>query len=207
MDNFMTVEHRFDASDIIKANGQAEAVDLQNTKEQLVNIESQMEKVDGALTDLRQINLKNIETAEEIQNFTRESEGKINEATEKLNSTLKETSEASIAGINRTVDESLAKIASIKEGADDSEAINEGFKGLTENLEKLLKQLEEYMHTDHVKIYRNVQAALTDEINKQTEDLKSSLMKKSSTTPLVIINIMLTVILIMFLLANYFGFI
>ncbi|MCR5501901.1 MAG: hypothetical protein K6F53_02740 [Lachnospiraceae bacterium] len=266
MDNFMEkVAHRFDSSDMIRANAQAEAAELDQTREQLVRFESQMEKVDGALTDLRQVNMKNVETAEELRSIARESGEKIgaeaaklgttserigetaqklglstvrlgesaeklSESTEKIDvaaqkldstteklgaafdsvkdeslSRIKETSELSIAGINKTIDESLAKIAEIQDSSDSTEELGEIVNGLSEKLDTLHKQLEEFAHTDHVKIYRNVQASFVEELGKQTEELKGSMPKKGAAVPLIIVDLVFTVLTFAFLLLNWFG--
>ena len=252
MDNFMEkITHQFDSTDLIRANAQADAAELENTKEQLVLFESHMEKVDGALSDLRQVNLKNIETAEELNNLARqsgerigaeadklgatseridetaqklglstvrlgESADKLGEATDKLEeafgsvkdeslSKIKETSEISIAGINKTIDESLAKIAEIQDTADATAAIGESVGALSEKLDTLYKQLEEYMHTDHVKIYRNVQASVVEELSKQTEEIKNSTKHKSAATPLMIVNLVVSLLTLAMIILSYLG--
>ena len=287
MDNFMEkVQHRFDSGDMIRANAQAEAAELSSAKEQLVRFESQMEKVDGALSDLRQVNMKNMETAEELKAIAKESGDKIGqgaetlgtaanrigEEAEKLGSTserigetaqklglstvrlgesaeslsasteslsastekidvaakelsatteklgsafdsmkdeslskIKETSEISIAGINKTIDESLAKIAEIQDSSDSVEQIAETIGALSEKLDTVYKQLEEFAHTDHVKIYRNVQASVVEELGKQTEELKASGPKKSFVMPLVIVNLIFTLATLAFLILNWLG--
>ncbi len=193
MDNFMEkITHRFSANDMIKANMQADAVELDSAKETLALFENQMNKVDVALSDMRQVNLKNIETAQEVQTLTRESTGKIKEASEASIAGISKTSEASIAGINKTVDESLAKIASIQDSSDSVDAVKDAVNVLEGKIDTLRRDLEEYMHTDHVKIYRNVQASMIEELAKSTDEVKKATKKKGVLLTFAIITMVIS---------------
>ena len=56
MDNFMErISHRYDATDMIKANSEAEAAQADAQKEQLMLFEAQMNKVDLALSNIREV--------------------------------------------------------------------------------------------------------------------------------------------------------
>lgn len=183
MDNFMEkISHKFSSTDMIKANGQADAAELDSKREQIIRFESQMDKVDSALSDIREANLKNIEAAENVQSLVKSSSDKIGE-----------TAEASIAGINKTVDESLAKIAEIQNSDDAVVAMKENLETISEKIVTMQKEIEEYMHADHVKIYRNVQAAFTEELDKQVKDLKEANKKKGAMLPLVIVTMICSI--------------
>lgn len=194
MDNFMEkITHRFSANDIIKANMQADAEELESAKEQLVLFENQMEKVDSAISDMRKINLKNIETAQDISNIAKDSADKMSRAFDDIQtesvSRIKETSDLSIAGINRTVEEGLSKISQIQ--SDDLDgSIKEGFEQLQAKLEEMKVQLEDNSHTDHVKIYRNVQASFVDELGKRSDEIKQQVRKKGAILPLLVITML-----------------
>lgn len=199
MDNFMeSITHKFSATDMIRANAQAEAMDMDSKKEQIQRFEAQLTKVDNALSDMREVNLKNIEAAQDVQNMAQASSEKIDAAVSRMEtqtvSKIKETSDISIAGITKTVDESLAKIEKIKESSDISEAINDSIASVAQKLDSIKKELEEYAHTDHVKIYRNVQAAMTEELGKQTGELQTSMKKKGALMPLVILTLVFSVL-------------
>ena len=49
------------------------------------------------------------------------------------------------------------------------EQITEKMSGLQEKQQELFQNLEDFLHTDNVKVYRNVQAAVVEENEKQTE--------------------------------------
>lgn len=202
MDNFMeTIAPKFSATDMIRANAQADAALLDDKKEQIMRFEAQMTKVDSALTDIREVNMKNLETAQNVQDLAK----------------------ASTDGINKTVDESLAKIARIQESTDVVDAIKtldekmdsvktldeklDEIKALEEKMEALHKELEEFAHTDHVKIYRNVQASVIEELEKQTKELKEAQKKKGALVPLVIASIVFSAASFALLLLMMFGLI
>ena len=96
------------------------------------------------------------------------------------------TSDVSIAGINQTLNESLAKIAEIKENSDHLDRITENMSGLQEKQETLFKNLEDFLHTDNVKVYRNVQAAMMEELEKQTAELKDSHEKAAGQNKVIL---------------------
>ena len=77
-------------------------------------------------------------------------------------SKIKETSDLSMAGIQKAIDESLAKIAEIKEHADNTQQIAEMVNELQDKTENVIKNLEDFLHTDNVKVYRNVQASMVE---------------------------------------------
>ena len=195
MDNFMEqITHQFSAADMIRANSQADAAELDNKKEQIRMFESQMAKVDNALSDIRSLNLKNVESAQEVQNLAKASSEKIAATVDSLEqesvSKIKETSDLSIAGINRTVDESLAKIEQIKDAANSAEAFNEGMKVLSEQINRIREELEDYLHTDHVKIYRNVQVAFNEELEKRTDEIINATKKKGALVAIGVITML-----------------
>lgn len=212
MDNFMErITHKFSATEMIKANSEADAAVLDTAKEQIALFENQMTKVDGALSDMRQVNLKNIEVAQELQAMTKDSTAKITQCVGNMEnesvSRIKQTSDVSIAGINKTVDESLAKIAQIKESADSIEAIKECVDTISAKLDSLRKDMEEYNHTDHVKIYRNVQAAFVDELGRTATDIKASAKKKGAMIPLLVITMLASLASLAITILHMLGFI
>ncbi len=162
MDNFMDeIVQKFTPQDMIRANAAAEAAEIDSLEKQLTLFKDQMAKYDDCLQEMRQLNLKNIESAQDVQQMA-------DKAGEKLGQAAEEVQAASVSSINKTLDESLAKIAEIKETANNTEEIN-----------AIIKNLEEFLHTDNVKVYRNVQASMVEELDKRTEDIKASYKKAS----------------------------
>lgn len=213
MDNFMDkISQKLNSQDLIRANSAADAAELENLESQVAVFKEQMEKYDDCMQEMRQLNLKNMESAQDVQNLTSQAAQDVqnltSQAGEKLEKTLDEMGSASIAGIHQTVEQSLAKIAEIQDNSDkDSlDKMNQAVSGLTEKQDEAFKSLEDFLHTDNVKVYRNVQAAMIEELEKQTNELKETQEKftKSSRVllPFVIITMVLSLANVCILVAQ-----
>lgn len=199
MDNFMDkVAQKLGAQEMIRANAAAEAAELENLEKQLTVFKEQMEKYDDCLQEMRKLNLKNIESAQGVQSLAEKAGEKLDQAVGEVEaasvSRIKETSDISIAGINQTLSESLAKIAEIKESSDNLEQITEKMSGLQEKQQELFRNLEDFLHTDNVKVYRNVQAAMIEELEKQTAELKEGQEKAASSSKVLLPFMIVTMI-------------
>ena len=69
------------------------------------------------------------------------------------------------------------KIAEIKEHADNTQQIAEMVNELQDKTENVIKNLEDFLHTDNEKVYRNVQASMVEELDRRTGELKDELQK------------------------------
>lgn len=199
MDNFMDkVAQKLGAQEMIRANAAAEAAELENMEKQLTVFKEQMEKYDDCLQEMRKLNLKNIESAQGVQSLAEKAGEKLDQTVGEVEaasvSRIKETSDISIAGINQTLSESLAKIAEIKESSDNLEQITEKMSGLQEKQQELFRNLEDFLHTDNVKVYRNVQAAMIEELEKQTAELKEGQEKATSSSKVLLPFMIVTMI-------------
>ena len=199
MDNFMDkVAQKLGAQEMIRANAAAEAAELENMEKQLTVFKEQMEKYDDCLQEMRKLNLKNIESAQGVQSLAEKAGEKLDQTVGEVEaasvSRIKETSDISIAGINQTLSESLAKIAEIKESSDNLEQITEKMSGLQEKQQELFRNLEDFLHTDNVKVYSNVQAAMIEELEKQTAELKEGQEKATSSSKVLLPFMIVTMI-------------
>ena len=74
--------------------------------------------------------------------------------------------------------------------------MTETVSGLKNMQDEAFKSLEDFLHTDNVKVYRNVQAAVIEELEKQTNELKEVQEKAARGSkvllPFVIISMILT---------------
>ena len=211
MDNFMDkIAQKLTSQDMIRANSAADAAELQNLETQMELFKEQMGKYDDCLQEMRKLNLKNIESAQGVAQLADEAGEKLGKAVEEIETTsvskiqqtsdasiagIKETSDVSIAGINQTVAESLAKIAEIKENADNLEAITETMTELQSKLENSFKNMEDFLHTDNVKVYRNVQAAMIEELEKQTAEIKEAQERVAKSHKIIVPFVTITMIL------------
>ena len=160
MDNFMDeIVQKFTPQEMIRANAAADAAEIESLEKQLTLFKEQMEKYDDCLQEMRQVNLKNIETAQDVQQLADKMGQHLGKTAGEVEaasvSKIKETSDLSMAGIQKAIDESLAKIAEIKEHADNTQQIAEMVNELQDKTENVIKNLEDFLHTDNVKVYRN----------------------------------------------------
>lgn len=107
------------------------------------------------------------EVLDKIGNLTEESLAKI--------------SAASVNGaeIDRLVTESIAKIEEIKQAPLQMEEINEKLTALQDAMQNSLKESDEVIHKECVKVYRNVQAVVTEEVAKCVDKLSATEAKNS----------------------------
>lgn len=193
------IAHKLSSQEIIQANSAADAAELESLEKQLTVFRQQMEKYDDCLQEMRKLNLKNIESAQEVQVLADKANEKLGQTAGEVEavsvSKIKETSDLSIAGINQTLNESLAKIAEIKESSDHLDKITENMSGLQEKQEELFKNLEDFLHTDNVKVYRNVQAAMQEELEKQTTELKEDYEKAAGKSGVLLPFMIITMII------------
>ncbi len=200
MDNFMDkIAQKLNSQEIIRANAAADAAELENLEKQLALFKEQMEKYDDCLQEMRRLNLKNMESAQGVQSLADQANEKLGQTAGEVEavsvSRIKQTSDLSIAGINQTLNESLAKIAEIKENSDQLDRITENMSGLSDKQEELFRHLEDYLHTDNVKVYRNVQAAMVEEVEKQTAELKETAEKAAGCSKVLLPFVIVTMIL------------
>lgn len=221
MDNFMDkLAQRFTAQEMIKANSQAEAQELNKVREQI-------RAYDECLQEMRRINLKNVEAAEQVRMLA----GQVNDLAGQAINTVKESERKDNAQLDAALSELKSVVAKAQEQMAESETLlrkqtaengklvlqqaeetgrlirqqveesvgalreqQEKMGEQTEQEQKLLQemrsQLEEFMHKESVKVYRNVQAVMLDEFKNQTAELskkieESKKAEKSRTALLI----------------------
>ncbi|MDD7025583.1 MAG: hypothetical protein PUI46_00555 [Lachnospiraceae bacterium] len=142
MDNFIDkLAQKFTAGEVIKANQAAEEGELRRLREQVAEYER-------CLQEMRKLQMRNTEAAE----------------------SLKELLEQSKADIRGLADESLNKITRLTAPEGSDKRIEETLDKLIATAEKNQKEIAEwfrqaddFLHKENVKVYRNVQAVVTEE--------------------------------------------
>ena len=174
MDNFMDkLAQKLNAQEMIKANAAAEAA-------QMNKMQSQIAEYDEALQEIRKLGLKNVEAADKLNQLIEESAGKLDELTKESLAKIEAVQAQDRSGeLEKKLQESNEAVE--KSLKDNSAQMEEKLKELAENIqankremEELLKKTEEYVHTEDVKVYRNVQAVVVEETAKQTEVLTNA---------------------------------
>lgn len=167
MDNFMDkLAQKFNAQEIIKANSQAEAAEMKKLQLQV----AEYEKI---LQEMRKLNYKNSELSDKIDGLVGENANKIQglqEEETKLLSVLRNLTDEQ----KRIREDELARKDA--ERAENAKIVEEQKQQLTD-LEECFKQSNDFVHKENVKVYRNVQAVIVDELKNQTEALQSENQK------------------------------
>ena len=155
MDNFMDkLAQKFNAQELIKANSQAEA-------EEMKKLQLQVAEYERILQEIRRLNYKNTELSEQLSTMICENTDKIQAMKEderKFMATLRDITDEQTR--NREADmerRELERIEKEKGAASELEA-------LTTLLEEKFQQADFFVHKENVKVYRIVEAAMTDEL-------------------------------------------
>lgn len=188
MDNFMDkLAQKLTAQEMITANSAAEVEEVQMLKSQIVEYNACLSKLQETNDEIKKNNerlgkLVSENIAPQISRLIDESTAKIEKAaldgTSKLEGAKIDTAEIerlvqeSKEKIKLIAEESLKKIEEIQISMDD-----DGTDELKQSLEEKLDGSKDYVHRECVKVYRNVQAVVTEESGKQTEQLENSTQK------------------------------
>lgn len=86
--------------------------------------------------------------------------------------------------------EKLEKVQVAEGQAGGSEQTLEEIKKL---LQDQFRQSDDFLHKENVKVYRNVQAALVEELNRQTEELKNSQAQNKTSKAILPISILILI--------------
>lgn len=225
MDTFMDkLTQRRNAQEMIQANTAADTAKMEL-------LQRQMDEYDKLLQDMRKINLKTAENMELMQKTAQESIRKIQAIQEsddvqvKRDGMLEEIKKqmeglsAAMAKQMQEVEELSPRMTAQLETL--SLETKKQTEGLLEETKKQLetfsaeskKQLEEafaksddFLHKENVKVYRNVQAAMTEELNKQTDLIVGKQQehagKQKALVPLSVITMLLVLVDVLLRLFN-----
>lgn len=91
---------------------------------------------------------------------------------------LSDLTEESLGSLRKLTEDSLSRIREAGsrnlEISDRVDEIRELLEAQTESLREMQKQTDEFTHRENVKVYRNVQAVVVEEVKKQTDELKEA---------------------------------
>ena len=168
MDNFMDkLAQKFSAQEMIKANSQAEA-------EELKRLQMQVSEYEKILQEMRKLNYKNTELSEKLDLMIGDNADKIQG--------MKEDEEKLIAALRDLTDEQTrnreAELERKEEERMEQERAKEIQKqaditAITDLLEDKFQRSDDFVHKENVKVYRNVQAVVVDELKRYTESAQN----------------------------------
>lgn len=157
MDNFMDkIAKKLNSQEVIRANAAADTA-------QLEGLQSQVAEYDACMKEMRKLNLKNVE-----------SEQKFHKLMEESSSEFKELARKNEEQMQQLMQECLTKLQSTEKEEEKEELLKKVEAAFTENrsnVEELFKQAEDFVHKENVKVYRNVQAVVVEEMQKQSQAL------------------------------------
>ena len=120
------------------------------------------------MQEMRKLNYKNAELSEKIDVLVGENAGKLQglqEDEQKLLSTLRDLTEEQ----TRNREEELSRKAEEKQ--DVQQDTKAQTKDIIAQTQELMTRSEDFVHKENVKVYRNVQAVIIEELKKQTDAL------------------------------------
>lgn len=135
--------------------------------------QKQMQEISRKVEDLSQKNEENYH--EMIETFSQKSEENYHEMIETFSQKSEENFHKKIEMLLQKNEESFRKIEELVQGnreEEDFDKIDELLQKSDEALrrtEELFKKSEEYVHSEDVKVYRNVQAIVVEESEKQAD--------------------------------------
>lgn len=158
MDTFMDkLAQKLTAQEMIKANSAADAAELSHAKEQNAEYEAVLRKIKADSE-------KNAESAARIEQNavkTEQNAVRIEQSAAKVEQNAAKAEALLAAGI--------AKIEEIQAGSQNTEELNALLAELKQVQAERFEQLTDHVHKENVKVYRNVQAVIVEEIAKQNE--------------------------------------
>lgn len=86
-----------------------------------------------------------------------------------------------VENVRKLLAECMEKLEGLETGDKDAGNVEQELAGIKTLLQERLAQSEDFMHKESVKVYRNVQAAFAEELEKQNEQAKAS---RGHSTPL-----------------------
>lgn len=208
MDTFMDkLASKLNAQEMIRANSAAEAKENER-------LSKEVEEYKQCLQEMREISLQNSATADEIAELVKTSmdkiaavraeSGKSDDVLAAMQSNLGEmlnairmNSDKLVSAVSGNSDKVMSAIEGnadkiVSDVVAELQAGNDEFKEAlkTEILAEIKKELkgqEENVHKECVKVYRNVQAVVTEETEKQTGEIVAAQSKgsKKATAALV----------------------
>ena len=158
---------KISAQEMIKANSQAEA-------EEMKRLQLQVSEYEKILQEMRKLNYRNTELSEKLDLMIGDNAGKIQN--------MKEEEQRLIAALRDLTDEQTrnreAELERREEDRLERERAEEARKqtdisAITDLLENKFQKSDDFVHKENVKVYRNVQAVVVDEIKRSMENAQN----------------------------------
>ena len=174
MDTFIDkLAQKRNAQEMILANMTAEAAKMEQ-------MQNQMKAYDELMQEVRRVNLTTAENLSEVQDTLDEYLDRLEDMQENY-------------GKDDETKQSLAQLQELLENNSRNEETKQALAQLRDLQEEKFRQSSDFLHKENVKVYRNVQAAVVEELNKQTEELKKSQRENRGSKALLPLSVLILV--------------
>lgn len=226
MDNFMDkIAQKLAAQEAIRANAAADTA-------QMEKMEAQLAEYDACMKEMRKLNLKNAENEQKLNELLKEGSEKLRSSVDTYSEKLRSSMDRHSSQLEELIKENEAQLQKLTEECIRKIQETQGEKAETEEVKQLLCQMQEtaaanrekieelfqksdeYVHKENVKVYRNVQAAIVEELQKQTEALMAAATaerkemqgKQKGMLVMNIVTLLLVIVHMALALASFMGF-
>ena len=172
MDNFIDkLAQKFIAGEVIKANSVAEERELKRLREQVAEYEQ-------CLQEMRKVQMTNTQTAQNLHDMMVESTENFHKLTRQSMAKIDgiqiiaNTQEAEAKETIETAKEAMSRLE------EQAKVMMETVEKLTSDIEKKqqeigkwFQQADDFLHKENVKVYRNVQAVVVEEVGNKAETI------------------------------------
>ncbi len=168
MDTFIDkLAQKRNAQEMIRANAAAEAAKMEQ-------MQKQMEEYDELMQEIRRVNIKTAGNVEDVRDLLAQCMDRLESI--KIENESRKSAVEQMAAVEKLVD---GQTAAIKKLLDEQTGVVKGFvEGQNDAVRHLLGErltkTEDVVHKENVKVYRNVQAAFTEEMEKQNQQGEQS---------------------------------
>ena len=176
MDNFIDrLAQKFIAGEVIRANSAAEEREMKKLREQVAEYER-------CLQEMRKIQLTNTQSAQNLHDMMVENAAGIRKLTQESLGKLANVqleADAQNADAKKAVDAAATAMAKMEEQVlkmqETAASLSEDLNKNQAEMKECFEKADDFLHKENVKVYRNVQAVVVEEVgNKAQEIIKAS---------------------------------
>ena len=175
MDNFIDrLAQKFIAGEVIRANSAAEERELKKLREQVAEYEK-------CLQEMRKIQLMNTQSAQNLHDMMVENADGIRKLTQESLAKLADIqleADAKATEAKKAVDTAAITMAQMEDAA---VKMQETVAALSDSLDKnqaemkeCFEKADEFLHKENVKVYRNVQAVVVEEVGNKAKEIMAA---------------------------------
>ena len=172
MDNFIDrLAQKFIAGEVIKANSVAEEKELKKLREQVAEYEK-------CLQEMRKIQMTNTLSAQNLHDFMVESTDGIRKLMQESLSKISDIrleADAKEIDSKKVIDAATAAMSQMEEKVlqmqEQQAALSEVLENNQKEIKDWFRQADDYLHKENVKVYRNVQAVVVEEVNNKAQSI------------------------------------